>query len=81
MENINCNYCKGKMEVQEIPKYNKLITIITIILGILFSITLTGIVIGLLFLIVGLYMVYSKKEVWYCTSCKSIIERMAEKKP
>ncbi|MBF0205522.1 MAG: hypothetical protein HQK53_01400 [Oligoflexia bacterium] len=75
METVQCHLCNGKMEVLEVLKYNKTLGISFIILGILLSLSLAGIVFGIMFLIIGIVMCSSKKEVWYCSSCQSIIDR------
>lgn len=76
MDSIRCNLCNGQMEVTRILKYNKMFGIVFVIIGFLLSISLAGILLGIMFLIVGIVMCTTKKEVWYCSSCKSIINRV-----
>ncbi|MBF0360301.1 MAG: hypothetical protein HQK49_04780 [Oligoflexia bacterium] len=59
----------------KVLKYNKTVGILSTILGIMLSISIGGIILGILFLIIGIVMIGSKKEIWYCNSCKSVIDR------
>ena len=80
MNEITCHFCNGDMRKNQLPKYNSLLTSTIIFLGVLFSISLAGIVLGAIMLIIGISMAFAKKDVWYCTSCKSVIERLHEKR-
>lgn len=75
-----CPFCKGEMEITEKPKYNNILTAVIIILGVLSLISISGAIIGCLFLVIGLVMAFSKKEIWLCESCMASIDRFAKPK-
>ncbi|MBF0314631.1 MAG: hypothetical protein HQK50_09760 [Oligoflexia bacterium] len=76
MESIQCHLCNGQMEITQVLRYNKSVSILFVVLGVLLSLSVAGIILGILFLIAGVVMCKTKKEVWYCNSCKSIIDRV-----
>ncbi|MBF0298672.1 MAG: hypothetical protein HQK51_08130 [Oligoflexia bacterium] len=76
MNTIRCNLCSSPMEITKILKHNKMFGIVFIVIGIFLSISLAGILLGIMFLVVGIIMCTKKKEIWYCSSCKTIINRV-----
>lgn len=75
MQHLSCGFCNGAMETREIPVYNKHIGISLVILGLLFSITLVGIFMGVILLGCGVYILVSKKNVWICNECHTLLNK------
>ena len=73
---VNCHLCGGSMDIFSVPKHSGLLVAVVIVLGVLFCISISGIVLGALLLILGLLMAFARKEVWFCHHCRSVIDRM-----
>jgi hypothetical protein len=76
MDKIDCRFCSGAMEAVAVNKYNRHFGVVFIILGVLFAISMVGLLLGVILLSLGVYIVSSKKSVWICKSCRTTLERI-----
>jgi hypothetical protein len=80
MKTVKCLYCKGKMTIVKIDRFNKPHGLALMSAGVLF---LTAIpleaVLGFVLLPFGAVVAFSKKEAWYCPKCSSFVDRMTPK--
>ena len=69
MQIIPCKKCDGKMHSKIFKKHSKFLIIILVIIGIVFSVTIVGILIGMPLLLVALNLSQEEEYFWVCDKC------------
>lgn len=75
---VLCKACGGRMKKAIISKHSRGFGVVLITGGIGCSLFWIGIVLGLPLSVMGVYMVASKKSVWICSECQSVLDRYVE---
>ena len=71
-----CVYCGDSMVHGELPKFNRGIGIVIVVLGLLLSF-FTLLLLGLPMVVIGVYMVTTARTVWTCPRCRAMVDRNA----
>jgi hypothetical protein len=72
-----CLHCGDEMQIIKVDKFNKPHGITMITAGILFlTLIPTEAILGLALIPFGIFIVVTKKEVWHCPSCSTIVDKM-----
>lgn len=75
---VICKACGGKMKKAVVPKHSRKFGAVLISGGTVCSLFWIGIVLGIPLAVMGVYMVASKKQVWMCNECQSVLDRYVE---
>lgn len=73
---IICTLCNGEMQQYTGPRYSRNLGWFLIISGILCTLFWVGAVLGIPFIIIGLYMIGARRQLWVCKECNTAIERI-----
>jgi hypothetical protein len=76
-KSVNCMFCKGEMQSYSGPRYSRRFGGYLILGGILCALFWVGAVLGIPLVIIGLYMIGAKRQLWVCKDCNTAIERVA----
>ncbi|MBF0503616.1 MAG: hypothetical protein HQL14_00800 [Candidatus Omnitrophica bacterium] len=72
---IICTHCNGEMQQYSGPRYNRKVAGFFIIFGIIAVLFWIGMVLGIPLILIGLYMLGAKRDLWVCKECNTAIER------
>jgi len=73
---ITCYLCNGEMKLYTGPRYNRKIGVFLIVAGGFCTLFWVGAVLGFPLLLLGLYTVGAKRNVWVCEDCNAAMERI-----
>jgi len=73
---IICNLCNGQMQLYSGPKFSRNLGGFLVASGIFAIFFWIGPVLGIPLLLMGLYMVGAKRQLWVCKECNTAIERV-----
>ncbi|MEI7999621.1 MAG: hypothetical protein WCH62_08990 [Candidatus Omnitrophota bacterium] len=73
---IICNLCNGKMQLYSGPKFSRKLGSFLVVAGIFAIFFWIGPVLGIPLLLMGLYMVGAKRQLWVCKECNTAMERV-----
>ena len=73
---ILCMHCNGEMQLYTGPRYNRKVAGFLILGGLFATLFWIGAVLGIPLILIGLYMMGSKRDLWVCKDCSSAIERI-----
>ena len=72
---IKCVYCGENMSCNVLPRFNRSLGIIILIVGVLLSLFMSPLL-GLPIVVIGAYMGAASRSVWMCKSCGTVVERI-----
>lgn len=75
-----CTLCNGEMQPYTGPRYSRKLGWFLILAGIICTLFWVGAVLGIPLIIIGLYMIGARRNLWVCKECNTAIERI-ELKP
>lgn len=73
---VVCNLCNGQMQLYSGPKFSRKLGAFLVIAGIFAIFFWIGPVLGIPLLLMGLYMVGAKRQLWVCKECNTAMERV-----
>lgn len=73
---IICNLCNGQMQLYSGPRFSRKLGGFLVAGGIFAIFFWIGPVLGIPLLLMGLYMVGAKRQLWVCKECNTAIERV-----
>ncbi|MBF0330853.1 MAG: hypothetical protein HQL17_02870 [Candidatus Omnitrophica bacterium] len=73
---VICNHCNGEMQNYTGPRFNRKMAGFLILVGIFATLFWIGAVLGIPLILMGLYMMGSKRDLWVCKDCNTAIERI-----
>ena len=73
---IICNLCNGQMQLYSGPRFSRKLGSFLVVAGIFAIFFWIGPVLGIPLLLMGLYMVGAKRQLWVCKECNSALERV-----
>ena len=71
-----CNLCNGKMQLYSGPRFSRKLGGFLVVAGIFAIFFWIGPVLGIPLLLMGLYMVGAKRQLWVCKECNTAMERI-----
>lgn len=78
MKRPRCVHCRKQMKITKVDKFNKPQGIALMSAGLLFLAAIpVEAILSVVLLPFGAVVAFSKKEVWFCPSCSSIVDRFA----
>ena len=72
----NCNLCNGQMQLYSGPRFSRKLGGVLVVAGLFAIFFWIGPVLGIPLLLMGLYMVGAKRQLWVCKECNTAIERV-----
>ena len=73
---IVCNLCNGQMQLYSGPRFSRKLGGFLVVAGIFAIFFWIGPVLGIPLLLMGLYMVGAKRQLWVCKECNTAMERV-----
>ena len=73
---IICNLCNGQMQLYSGPRFSRKLGSFLVVAGIFAIFFWIGPVLGIPLLLMGLYMVGAKRQLWVCKECNTAMERV-----
>lgn len=73
---IICSFCNGEMQRYTGPRFNRKAGGFLILAGILATLFWVGAVLGIPLILIGIYMMSAKRQLWVCKDCNTAIERI-----
>jgi len=70
-----CTHCNGEMTQYSGPRHNRKVAGFFIILGIVCVLFWVGMVLGIPLILIGIYMLTAKRDLWVCKECNVAVER------
>jgi len=71
-----CNLCNGQMQLYSGPRFSRKLGGFLVAAGIFAIFFWIGPVLGIPLLLMGLYMVGAKRQLWVCRECNTAMERV-----
>jgi hypothetical protein len=71
-----CTLCNGEMQQYTGPRYSRKLGGFLIVAGIICTLFWVGAVLGIPLVIIGLYMIGARRQLWVCKECNTAIERI-----
>jgi len=69
-----CVYCGEGMVRDELPRFNRGLGIVVLIMGLLLSVFFM-LLLGLPVVVIGAYMAVASRSVWTCRGCGAVVDR------
>jgi len=70
MQAIPCKDCDGKMRPKAFKHYSPILTVGLIVLGVIFSVTIIGVLLGIPLIVLALHLGSKEDYFWVCDKCK-----------
>ena len=72
---VPCKKCGGKMRSKAFRVYSRALIISMIVFGVILSLTIVGILIGMPLIILAMHMGTKEKFFWVCEKCNDRIDK------
>ena len=69
VQRIPCKKCDGTMRTKEFNKHSRILTAVIITVGVLFSLTIIGILVGMPLIVFALHLGSQTEYSWVCEKC------------